>query len=109
MALQADGSCLEGLASWYQHSATTFLRTSVDGLLDGFLIVGCRSVWLGAIAGDVVILAADYRTLDALFYLLVFLLVPFCSGTSQRHQQTKQYGNQYSSDKRLFLLISFQQ
>ena len=61
VTLQLDGSSQELLTGRDDDTSAAFLRAFVDGLLNGLLVGGGRSVGLGTELGDDVVLAADLR------------------------------------------------
>ena len=76
MAFQLNGASQESLASGNDNLAAAFLRTLVDGFLDGLLVLGCRCIGTGAKCRNQIVLAGNLRLLDALFYLSIRRLVP---------------------------------
>ena len=77
MALQGDGSREECLPSRYDDPSATFLRATVYGFLNGFLVFSSRSRRLRVKLSDGIVLAANLGHGNALLYLLISLFVPF--------------------------------
>ena len=78
--LQGDGASEELLASGNHHTSATLLGAEVDGLLNGFLVLGSCVGRLSPVLGNQVILVSELWYADALFNLLVLSLVPaLCS------------------------------
>ena len=78
--LQGDGTGEELVTGRHNDAPAALFRTEVDGLLDGFLVLGSRIGRLGAILGDYIRLVRELRYSDALLYLLVLGFIPLlCS------------------------------
>ena len=80
--LQRDGASKECLTSGDDHAPTAFLRTEVDGLLDGFLVLGGCVGRFGPVLGDNIRLVGKLRYADALLNLPVSNLVPLRGANS---------------------------
>ena len=89
MAFQMDGTRKES-SSRNDYAAATPLRAFVNGFLYGFLIIGCRRVNAGTELRNDIVLAANLRFLDALFYLLIDIGIPLVSLCNKRDQPGKQ-------------------
>ena len=59
--LQGDGTCKELLSGRDDHASATFLRTEVDGFLDGFLVLGCRVGLFRPVLGDYILFIRKLR------------------------------------------------
>ena len=87
--LQLDGSRQELATSRHHHPATTFLRTAVDGFLDGLLILCGSGIGLGTKLSNQVRLVGKLGHTNTLFYLLILSSVPILGIGQGRHQQTE--------------------
>ena len=77
--LQLDSGGEELLSGRHNHTSTALLGAFVNSFLNGFLILGCRMGNLGTKLGNGVLFVGKLRNADALFNLLVLLLIPsFC-------------------------------
>ena len=90
MTLQPDGTRQECLPGRHDDASAAFLRAAVYGLLYGALVLRCRCLRLGAELGYQVVVAADLRLLDALFYLPVCGFVPALCLGNKRVKETVQ-------------------
>ena len=84
-ALELDSAREELLSGRHDDASAALLRAAVDGLLDGLLVLGGRGRRLGAHLGDDVLGVLELRSLDALFNLLVELVVPLCHEAQWQH------------------------
>ena len=71
-----DGSCQEVLTGRYHHTSAPLLCTSIDSLLDGFLVFDSRIFLLRSKLGDVIHFVRELGNTDALLNLLVLSDVP---------------------------------
>ena len=84
--LQGDGASKECLTCRDDHTPTAFLRAEVNGLLNGFLVLGCGVGRFGPVLGDYIRLVGKLRYTDALLNLPVSGHVPLGGANSQhRH------------------------
>ena len=83
--LQLDSCGEEPLAGRNDDAPAAFLRTLVDGSLNGLLVLGSGVGRLGAVLGNHVVLLCKLRHTDALLNLLVLLLVPCVGGHGKCH------------------------
>ena len=72
--------------------AATLLGALVNGLLNSFLVTGCRRIGLGAVAGNQKCFVLKMRCADALLDLPVFGIVP-ALGNCHRGKQQPQHHN----------------
>ena len=90
--LQLNGCCQESLSRRNDDATAAFLRTFVDGLLNGLLVLGgCVGGFCAELGNHILLVRKLWHT-DALFNLLVLLLIPaFCLG-SNYHQHDEHHG-----------------
>ena len=92
-ALHLNGSCAPGTLR-YDYGTATFLRNEGDEFVDCLLVLCSRSVLLGSIGRNYILLGCllDVRQLYALFNALIFSIVPsiICPSAGRDEEQSNE-------------------